>query len=186
MSREGIFNRCQREPKERQETRTKRIREFDVEERRICFYIPPKTESRRLFRSDLWSLPAVFARVKSSRNRFRRFETSSRVNAFRVFALLEFVPISFPARAFASCTPARTLVVSFRARGKKTSGKTVLLLCCFRVWRERRAFTVPLCARHVDIIFPYEVEHIGNRTFFSTFVTHRNTHKHTYSSCKSS
>jgi len=30
MSREGIFNRCQREPKERQETRTKRIREFDV------------------------------------------------------------------------------------------------------------------------------------------------------------
>ena len=124
--------------------------------------------------------PVVFARVKSSRNRFRRFETSSRVNAFRAFALLEFVPMSFPARAFASCTPARTLVVSFRARGKKTSEKTVLLLCCFRVWRERRACTVPLCARHVDIIFPYEVEHIGNRTFFSTFVTHRNTYKHTH------
>jgi len=125
--------------------------------------------------------PSVFARVKSSRNRFRRFETSSRVNAFRVFALLEFVPISFPARAFASCTPARrTLVVSFRARGKKTSGKTVLLLCCFRVWRERRACEVPLCARHVDIIFPYEVAHIGNRTFCSTFVTHRNTYKHTH------
>jgi len=112
----------------------------------------------------------VFARVKSSRNRFRRFETSSRVNAFRVFALLEFVPISFPARAFASRTPARTLVVSFRT----------VLRCCFRVWRERRAFTVPLCARHVDIIFPYEVAHIGNRTFCSTFVTHRNTYKHTH------
>ena len=91
------------------------------------------------------------------------------MNAFRVFALLEFVPISFPARAFASCTPARTLVVSFRT-----------LRCCFRVWRERRAFTVPLCARHVDIIFPYEVAHIGNRTFCSTFVTHRNTYKHTH------
>ena len=148
MSREGIFNRCQREPKERQETRTKRIREFDVRRTKNLLLVPPKTESRRLFRSDLWSLPSVFARVKSSRNRFRRFETSSRVNAFRVFALLEFVPISFPARAFASCTPARrTLVVSFRARGKKTSGKTVLLLCCFRVWRERRACDGPfVCA----------------------------------------
>ena len=54
MSREGIFNRCQREPKERQETRTKRIREFDVRTK-FAFIIPPKTESRRLLRWE-WSL----------------------------------------------------------------------------------------------------------------------------------
>ena len=96
--------------------------------------------------------PALFVFFKSSRNRFRRFETSSRVNSFR-FAFLEFVPIPFPVCAFASFTSARTLVVFFRTREKKTSGKTVLLRC-LRVGRERRAFKVPSHARRDDIIFP--------------------------------
>ena len=148
MSREGIFNRRQREPKERQETRTKRIRERCKNE--VCFYT---SENRVPTVVSLGVVAvALFARFKSSRNRFRRFETSSRVNAFR-FACLEFVPIPFPACAFASFTSARTLVVFFRTREKKTSGKTVLL-CCLRVGRERRAFKVPSHARRDDIIFP--------------------------------
>ena len=148
MSREGIFNRRQREPKERQETRTKRIRERFKNE--VCFYT---SENRVPTVVSLGVVAvALFARFKSSRNRFRRFETSSRVNAFR-FACLEFVPIPFPVCAFASFTSARTLVVFFRTREKKTSGKTVLL-CCLRVGRERRAFKVPSHARRDDIIFP--------------------------------
>ena len=86
--------------------------------------------------------PALFVFFKSSRNRFRRFETSSRVNAFRSFALLEFVPISLPVFAFASCTSALNIVILFRKREKRTREKT-FPLCLLRSGRERHAFAVP-------------------------------------------
>ena len=146
MSREGIFNRCQREPKERQETRTKRIREFDVRRTKNLLLVTSENRVPTVVSLGPVVAPSVFARVKSSRNRFRRFETSSRVNAFRVFALLEFVPISFPARAFASRTPARTLVVSFRARGKKRRENSPAALLLSSLARETRVYGPFVCA----------------------------------------
>ena len=179
MSREGIFNRCQREPKERQETRTKRIREFDVRRtKNLLLYLRKPSPDGCFARTCGRSLSVRACQILAqSFQAFRDVFPRERFPRFRVARIRsDFVP---GARVRIAHSREETLVVSFRARGKKTSGKTVLLLCCFRVWRERRACTVPLCARHVDIIFPYEVAHIGNRTFFSTFVTHRNTHKHT-------
>ena len=133
MSHEGIFNRCQRKPKERQETRTKRIRERFKNE--VCFYT---SENRVPTVVSLGVVaPALFAHFKSSRNRFRRFETSSRVNSFR-FAFLEFVPISLPVFAFASCTSALNIVILFRKREK-----ILFPLCLLRAGRERDAFAVP-------------------------------------------
>ena len=96
--------------------------------------------------------PALFVFFKSSRNRFRRFETSSRVNSFR-FAFLEFVPISLPVFAFASCTSALNIVILFRKREK-----ILFPLCLLRAGRERDAFAVPTHAWRDDIargcIFP--------------------------------
>ena len=104
---------------------------------------------------------------------FRDVFFRERVPRFRVARIRSDVVPGARVRIIAhSREHSRRLISNAR---KKTSGRTVLR-CCFRVWRERRAFTVPLCARHVDIIFPLRS---GNRTFFSTFVTHRNTHKHT-------
>ena len=184
VTRRNIQSIVSANPKRDERHERSECREFDVRRTKSLLLVYLRKPSPDGCFARTCGRSRGVARVKSSRNRFRRFETSSFVNVFRAFAWREFVPMSFPARAFASRTPpARTLLVVsfFRARGKKTSGRTVLRCCCFRVWRERRACTVPLCARHVDIIFPYEVEQILH---FCDAQKHTQTHA--YSSCKSS
>ena len=152
MSREGIFNRCQREPKERQETRTKRIREFDVRRtKNLLLYLRKPSPDGCFARTCGRSLSVRACQILAqSFQAFRDVFPRERFPRFRVARIRsDFVP---GARVRIVHSREETLVVSFRARGKKTSGKQS---CCFVAFEfgERDARLRSLCVRDMLISF---------------------------------